>query len=216
MALRETELLLDPENHFGDQNAKYVNAHGHQMSIGAAGVRGLGMVMVSICGFFSLISAVSYTGFTPAAIHNTVGFNAPHSAPQSEEVGCEEVGFRYVCQEHPHSLGHEANITDWKDCAHECHKDPHCHHWVWSKNTNNFYRSICIGCNEGGYSKKLSIPDPDAVTGNVNCRPGHCAPHEFACEGEGKGVCLYKHFLCNGREDCPGGSDERNCHHLQY
>ncbi|KAE8749915.1 hypothetical protein FOCC_FOCC003384 [Frankliniella occidentalis] len=53
---------------------------------------------------------------------------------------------------------------------------------------------------------------PDAPHGeeclDLSAGTGSCLPREFSC---GDGTCVPQRWLCDGRADCAGGADERNC-----
>lgn len=52
---------------------------------------------------------------------------------------------------------------------------------------------------------------------SVDCSNNHCLSDQVPCPGEnGKpytnsSACIWKHNLCDGEYDCPGGTDEQNC-----
>lgn len=53
---------------------------------------------------------------------------------------------------------------------------------------------------------------PDSPHGDecldLSAGGGSCLPREFGC---GDGTCIPQRWLCDGRADCVGGADERNC-----
>ncbi|XP_022252057.1 uncharacterized protein LOC106468044 [Limulus polyphemus] len=54
--------------------------------------------------------------------------------------------------------------------------------------------------------ESVNVRHPVSVT--VQSRKNTCLGAFFPCKNIGKGMCIFPQYVCDGYEDCPGGSDE--------